>query len=61
MLLRELLASRQFTKVGEYGRNITPESDIAIGKDKLEQKIINFENLNEAGLQEGRWDVVYIT
>lgn len=61
MLLRELLASPQFTKVGEYGRNVTPASDISIGKDKLEQKVINFDKIDEAGLAEGRWDVVYIT
>ncbi|KAF5362443.1 hypothetical protein D9756_002410 [Leucocoprinus leucothites] len=61
VLLRELLASSEFTKVGEYGRNVTPKSDIAVGKDKLEQKVINFDKLDEAGLQEGCWDVVYIT
>ncbi|KXN84259.1 Oxidoreductase HTATIP2 [Leucoagaricus sp. SymC.cos] len=61
VLLRELLASSQFSKVGEYGRNITPGDDIRIGKDKLEQKVINFDKLDEASLQDGRWDVVYIT
>jgi len=60
VLLRELLASNQFTKVGEYGRNITPTSDITTGKEKLEQRIINFDKLDEAGLQDGRWDVVYL-
>ncbi|KAF9446893.1 hypothetical protein P691DRAFT_732389 [Macrolepiota fuliginosa MF-IS2] len=61
VLLRELLASPQFTKVGEYGRSVTSASDITVGKDKLEQKVINFDKLEEAGLPDGRWDVVYIT
>lgn len=61
VLLRELLASNHFTKVGEYGRSVTPTSDITVGKEKLEQKVINFDKLEEAGLQDGRWDVVYIT
>lgn len=61
MLLRELLASPQFTKVGEYGRSVTSANNITAGKDKLEQKVINFDKLEEAGLQDGRWDIVYIT
>ncbi|KAI0639069.1 hypothetical protein C8Q77DRAFT_1152078 [Trametes polyzona] len=61
-LLKELLASPHFSKVGEYGRRVTavdtlPES----GKGKLEQKVIDFENLSAAGLKDGKWDVVYIT
>lgn len=60
-LLRELLASPQFSRVGEYGRRVTPAEEITSGKDKLEQKVVDFEKIDEAGLQTGRWDVVYIT
>ncbi|KAL1738155.1 hypothetical protein HDZ31DRAFT_51413, partial [Schizophyllum fasciatum] len=60
-LLRELLASPHFTKVGEYGRRVTAAEAISEGKDKLEQKTIDFENLAASGLKEGKWDVVYIT
>jgi hypothetical protein len=34
---------------------------IGAGKDKLEQKTIDFEKLEESGLKEGKWDAVYIT
>jgi len=61
VLLRELLASPHFSRVGEYGRSVTSVNDISTGKDKLEQKTINFDKIEEAGLQEGRWDIVYIT
>ncbi len=51
--------SKDYTRVGEYGRRVT--QDIAEGKEKLEQKVINFEKLEEAGLKDGKWDVVFIT
>ncbi|KZT25377.1 hypothetical protein NEOLEDRAFT_1133752 [Neolentinus lepideus HHB14362 ss-1] len=60
-LLRELLGSSYFTRVGEYGRRGTSLDSITTGKEKLEQKTIDFEKIEEAGLGEGRWDVVYIT
>ena len=60
-LLQELLQSSTFTRVGEYGRRVTPEESITVGKEKLEQKTIDFEKLEEAGLKDGKWDVVYIT
>jgi oxidoreductase len=47
--------------VGEYGRRLTPAEHIINGKDKLEQKSIDFEKLQESGLKEGNWDVVFIT
>ena len=28
---------------------------------KLEQKVIDFEKLEDAGLKDGKWDVVFIT
>jgi len=59
-LLKELLASPDVVRVGEYGRRVTPLDQIGAGKDKLEQKTIDFEKLEESGLKEGKWDAVYI-
>ncbi|KAJ7507064.1 hypothetical protein B0H11DRAFT_2169653 [Mycena galericulata] len=59
-LLKELLASPHYTRVAEFGRRTTPlEAEAARGK--LEQKVIDFEKLEEAGLGAGEWDVVFIT
>lgn len=58
-VLKQLLASKDFTRVGEYGRRVT--QNITEGKEKLEQKTIDFEKLEEADLKEGKWDVVFIT
>lgn len=60
-LLQSLLASPHFTRVGEYGRKVTSPSDIKIGKNKLEQKVVDFEKIQEYGLKQGKWDVVFIT
>jgi N-acetyl-gamma-glutamylphosphate reductase len=60
-LLKELLGSPHFTRVGEYGRRVTSLDQLSNGKEKLEQKTIDFENLAGAGLAEGKWDVVFIT
>ncbi|KAF8809519.1 hypothetical protein BYT27DRAFT_7337251 [Phlegmacium glaucopus] len=60
-LLQSLLASPHFTRVGEYGRRVTSPRDITAGKDKLEQKVIDFEKIQESGLKQGKWDVVFIT
>jgi oxidoreductase len=60
-LLKELLSSPQFTRVGEYGRRVTPLEQITSGKEKLEQKIVDFEKITDAGLNVGKWDVVFIT
>ncbi|THH30052.1 hypothetical protein EUX98_g4136 [Antrodiella citrinella] len=60
-LLQELLQDPQFTRVGEYGRRVTPADKIEVGKGKLEQKTVNFDKIEEAGLKDGKWDVVYIT
>jgi oxidoreductase len=60
-LLRELIASSTFTRVCEAGRNVTPAEELpAQASGKLEQKVIDFERLEEAGLKEGQWDVVFI-
>ncbi|TFK39753.1 hypothetical protein BDQ12DRAFT_711861 [Crucibulum laeve] len=60
-LLQQLLASNDFTRVGEYGRRLTPAEQISNGKEKLEQKVIDFEKLEESGLRNGKWDVVFVT
>lgn len=61
-VLRELLASKEFTRVGEYGRRVTPKEQFSgIDSSKLEQKTINFESLEDAGLKDGKWDVVFVT
>lgn len=60
-LLRELIASPTFTRVCEAGRRVTPAEELpAQASGKLEQKTIDFERLEEAGLKEGQWDVVFI-
>ncbi|TCD70173.1 hypothetical protein EIP91_004643 [Steccherinum ochraceum] len=60
-LLQELLQDPTVTRVGEYGRRVTPLEAIKAGKEKLVQKCVNFEKIDEEGLKDGKWDVVYIT
>jgi len=60
-LLKELLSSSHFTRVGEYGRRVTSLDSLSTGKEKLEQKTIDFEKLGDSGLKDGKWDVVFIT
>ena len=60
-ILQELIKSEEFTRVGEYGRRATPKEKLGAGASKVEQKVIDFEKLDEAGLKEGKWDVVFIT
>ncbi|PPQ63109.1 hypothetical protein CVT24_005820 [Panaeolus cyanescens] len=60
-LLKSLLASSEYSRVAEYGRRVTPSDDISTGKDKLEQKVIDFEKLQDSDLKKGNWDVVFIT
>ncbi|KAF7309491.1 hypothetical protein MIND_00319900 [Mycena indigotica] len=59
-ILKELLASPYFSKVGEFGRKTTDPDKLAVGKEKLEQRTIDFENLDTSGLKDGKWDVVFI-
>ncbi len=41
---------------------MTPVEELpAQASEKVEQKIVDFERLEEAGLKEGQWDVVFIT
>ncbi|KAH8989475.1 hypothetical protein EDB92DRAFT_1935514 [Lactarius akahatsu] len=52
-LLRELIASPT---------RVTPAEELpAQASGKLEQKVIDFERLDEAGLKDGNWDAVFIT
>ena len=61
-LLSELIASPTFSRVCEAGRRVTPAEELsAQASGKLEQKVIDFERLDEAKLNEGNWDVVFIT
>jgi oxidoreductase len=62
-LLRELLESPKYTRVLEVGRRVTPQEQLPESTiHKLEQRVINFEKLDEARLGEGPgYDVVYVT
>ena len=64
-VLRELLQSGEYTRVGEFGRRVTSLDQLSSLQnarvDKLQQKTIDFEKIDEAGLKEGKWDVVLIT
>jgi len=60
-VLKELLSSPHYTRVLECGRRVTPIDQITTGKEKLEQKIIDFEKLEDAGLSASKCDVVLIT
>ncbi|KAK0489338.1 hypothetical protein IW261DRAFT_1557818 [Armillaria novae-zelandiae] len=40
---------------------LTDLSTLSTGKDKLVQKAIDFEKLEESGIKDGKWDVVFIT
>jgi hypothetical protein len=43
---------------------VTPAAELdvpaQVREQKLEQKVVDFERLDEAGLKEGQWDVVFI-
>ncbi|KAF4569541.1 Protein fmp52, mitochondrial [Pleurotus pulmonarius] len=60
-LLQQLLASNDFSRIGEYGRRVTSADKISVGKEKLEQKVVDYENLKESEWKDGKWDVVFIT
>ncbi|KAH9951138.1 hypothetical protein B0H21DRAFT_354455 [Amylocystis lapponica] len=63
LLLQSILASDAFTRLGEFGRRVHSPAELQsyAGREKLEQKVIDFENINNEGLKEGRWDVIFIT
>jgi len=64
-VLTELLASNHFTRVVEVGRRVTPPETLAnvAGKDKLVQKVVDFENTQVAEwkLKDENADVVFVT
>ena len=60
-LLREILSSERFSRVVEYGRSVTPLSKLPDSvKSKLEQRTVDFENLDVPMFKQGNWDVVFI-
>ncbi|KAI0296563.1 hypothetical protein B0F90DRAFT_1927204 [Multifurca ochricompacta] len=62
LLLRELLASPHFTRVGEAGRRLTSINELpADSRLKFEQTRVDFENIEAAGLKDGKWNVVFIS
>ena len=63
-VLRELLASPHFDRVGEFGRHVTEKEKLSgLDVTKLAQKTIDFEELprDDQGLKEGKWDIVFVT
>ncbi|KAF4569922.1 Protein fmp52, mitochondrial [Pleurotus pulmonarius] len=60
-LLQQLLSCSEFCRVGEYGRNVTPMDRITVGKEKLEQKVIDFDNLKRSEWKDQSWDVIFVT
>ncbi|KAG9028260.1 Protein fmp52, mitochondrial [Tulasnella sp. UAMH 9824] len=61
-VLRDLLASNHFSRVVEAGRRVTPTESLqdATGKEKLTQKTIDFEKLEESGLKDEKVDAIVI-
>ncbi|KAJ4474892.1 hypothetical protein J3R30DRAFT_3671478 [Lentinula aciculospora] len=59
-LLRELLTLPKISQVSEYGRRVTDLKSFSNGKERLQQKVIDFEKLNEPGSKDGTWDIVFI-
>lgn len=63
--MRELLSSQNYTRVGEFGRRVTPLDSPYVPKDpgvkeKLKQEVVDFEKLDVEKWKEGSWDVVFI-
>ncbi|KIO25807.1 hypothetical protein M407DRAFT_15192 [Tulasnella calospora MUT 4182] len=61
-VLRDLLASNHFSRVVEAGRRVTPAESLqdVTGKEKLTQKTIDFEKLEESGLKDEKVDAIVI-
>jgi len=62
-VLREFLANPQISKVSEYGRRVTPTSELPpfSPPEKLTQRVVNFDKIQDEGLRDGKFDVVIIT
>lgn len=59
LILPELISNTSpFSRVGEFGRRVTP--GFVADEQRLLQKTIDFDKIEEAGLKGGTWDVVYI-
>ncbi|KAG8902687.1 Protein fmp52, mitochondrial [Tulasnella sp. 403] len=63
IVLRELLASPRFNRVVEVGRRATPLEKLqnAPGKEKLVQKVVDFDKIEQEGLADVKADVIVIT
>ena len=59
-VLRELLSADAYTKVTEYGRSVSKVEQLP-STEKLEQKTVNFDKIEEDVPKDGNWDVVFIT
>jgi len=62
-LLTELLASSEYNHVTELGRRVTSfqEGQSVPGKEKLKQKVVDFDKIDQEGLSDAKYDAVYIT
>ncbi|KAF8512119.1 hypothetical protein JB92DRAFT_3083394 [Gautieria morchelliformis] len=60
-ILKEVLDSPRFSRVGEFGRRTTAlDTDGLNNKGKLIQKVIDYEKPAEAGFKDEKWDVVFV-
>jgi hypothetical protein len=60
-ILKEVLDSPRFTRVGEFGRRTTAlDTEGLSNKEKLIQKVIDYEKPAEGGFKDEKWDVVFI-
>ena len=63
LVLTELLASSEYSQVTEIGRRVTSfqNGKQIPGKEKLKQKVVDLENIEQERLSEAAYDAVYIT
>jgi oxidoreductase len=60
-ILSTVLGMKEYTKVGEFGRRVTPLESLTGDKGKLVQKVVEFDKISEeAELKQHHWDVVFI-
>jgi len=59
-ILSTVLGMKEFTKVGEFGRRVTPHESLTGDKSKLVQKVVDFNKIGEEPELKQHWDVVYI-
>lgn len=46
--------------MGEYGRSVSKTEQLP-SVEKLQQKTVNFDKIDQESVKEGNWDVVIIT